>query len=391
MESQLAGTESQFQQRKRVKQERLMESELPDEIIDEILSRLPVQSLLRFKCVCKRWLSTISDPNFHQKIEIVSILLVESLKTLTVSLSSIDDNKFVTKSFSVMCNEKKNYYENIAVSNPCNGLVIIGIRESFFLFNPSTRYFAKVLVLNCSSQNNIVMAGLCYDTSTNDYKVVIRFTHRFGRGRVVAVASLKTKQCVQINFPFDVASSEAGPVVNGTMHWIVNDSVNNPQSKKIIYFDPSRNLFEEFPSPPSKFGDQNAIFYLGVSGGYLCMVRLSRSSFSIDVMIMKKYGIRESWTSLTTTRPFVFRPYPPFPFTNNGDIMILEKKNKSQVLAENPEKKTARTFDLPNVENLLVDGVSIVQNIASPSGYEWDEIRHKNHGMEIEWLKTEDN
>ncbi|KAM7485688.1 hypothetical protein LguiA_001697 [Lonicera macranthoides] len=391
MESQLAGTESLFQQRKIVKRERLMESELPDEIIDEILSRLPVQSLLRFKCVCKRWLSTISDPNFHQKTEIVSILLVESLQTLTVSLSSIDDNKFVTKSFSLMCNERKNYYyENIFVSNPCNGSVIISIRESFFLFNPLTRYFAKVLVLNCSSQNNIGMAGLCYDTSTNDYKVVIRFTHRFGRGRVVVVASLKTKRCVQINFPFDVTSTKAGPVVNGTMHWTVNDSVYNRRSKKIIYFDPSSNLFEEFPSPPSQFGGggKKANFHLGVSGGYLCMVKLCR--FNIEVLIMKKYGIRESWTPLTTM-PLPSRPFPPFIFTNNGDIMILQKKNKSQVLADNPEKETTRTFDFPNVKNLLVDGVSIVQNIASPSGYEWDEIRHKNHGVEIEWLKTEDN
>ncbi|KAM7485685.1 hypothetical protein LguiA_001694 [Lonicera macranthoides] len=382
------GTESQFQQRKIVKRERLMESELPDEIIDEILSRLPVQSLLRFKCVCKRWLSTISDPNFHQKTEIESILVVESLKTLAASLISIDANKFVTKSFSVPCNERENYYyENIIVSNSCNGLVIIGIRESFFLFNPSTRHFAKVLVLNCSCQSNVVMAGLCYDTYTNGYKAVIRFMHRFEHGRVVVVASLKTKRCVRINFPFDVTSTKAGPVVNGMMHWTVNDSVNNRQSKKIIYFDPSRNLFEEFPSPPSQFGGKKAIFHLGVSGGYLCMVRLCR--FNIEVLIMKKYGIRESWTSLTTM-PLPSHPFLPFIFTNNGDIMIVQKKNKSQLLADNPEKKTTRIFDLPNVENLLLDGVSIVQNIAWPSGYEWDEIRHKNHEVE-EWLKTEDN
>lgn len=34
------------------------------DLIVEILLRLPIKSLLRFKCVCKSWLSFISDPHF---------------------------------------------------------------------------------------------------------------------------------------------------------------------------------------------------------------------------------------------------------------------------------------------------------------------------------------
>ncbi|KAM3220315.1 putative F-box protein [Capsicum annuum] len=44
---------------------------LPEEIIDKILSRLPVKSLLRFKCVCKYWNSITIDPRFislHYKL-----------------------------------------------------------------------------------------------------------------------------------------------------------------------------------------------------------------------------------------------------------------------------------------------------------------------------------
>ncbi|KAL0363267.1 UNVERIFIED_CONTAM: F-box protein [Sesamum calycinum] len=37
---------------------------LPHELVFEILSWLPVSSLLRFKCVSKRWSSTIQDPAF---------------------------------------------------------------------------------------------------------------------------------------------------------------------------------------------------------------------------------------------------------------------------------------------------------------------------------------
>ncbi|KAI3945950.1 hypothetical protein MKW92_010741, partial [Papaver armeniacum] len=37
---------------------------LQDEIVYEIISRLPVKTLMRFKCVCKRWLSLIIDDTY---------------------------------------------------------------------------------------------------------------------------------------------------------------------------------------------------------------------------------------------------------------------------------------------------------------------------------------
>ncbi|RZB41108.1 hypothetical protein D0Y65_055380 [Glycine soja] len=37
---------------------------LCDELIEEILSRLPVKPLIQFKCVCKGWNSLMSDPYF---------------------------------------------------------------------------------------------------------------------------------------------------------------------------------------------------------------------------------------------------------------------------------------------------------------------------------------
>nr|GMD44296.1 putative F-box protein At3g52320 [Ipomoea batatas] len=40
---------------------------LPEDMIAEILSRLPVESLLRFNCVCKKWRQLIHQDDFIEK------------------------------------------------------------------------------------------------------------------------------------------------------------------------------------------------------------------------------------------------------------------------------------------------------------------------------------
>ena len=40
---------------------------LPEELIVEIILRLPVRSLLQFKCVCKTWKTLISNPQFAKR------------------------------------------------------------------------------------------------------------------------------------------------------------------------------------------------------------------------------------------------------------------------------------------------------------------------------------
>ena len=40
---------------------------LPYEIVVDVLSRLPVKSLMRFQCVCKSFKSLITDPSFAKK------------------------------------------------------------------------------------------------------------------------------------------------------------------------------------------------------------------------------------------------------------------------------------------------------------------------------------
>ncbi|KAM0886363.1 hypothetical protein ACQ4PT_029738 [Festuca glaucescens] len=53
--------------RDRKPQQGMSTSVLPDELVEDILSRLPLKSICRFKCVCKSWLAFSSNPHRRQK------------------------------------------------------------------------------------------------------------------------------------------------------------------------------------------------------------------------------------------------------------------------------------------------------------------------------------
>uniref|UniRef100_A0ACD5WCL5 Uncharacterized protein n=1 Tax=Avena sativa TaxID=4498 RepID=A0ACD5WCL5_AVESA len=41
---------------------------LPDDLVVDIMSRLPLKSFCRFKCVCRSWFAFSSDPHYRQKL-----------------------------------------------------------------------------------------------------------------------------------------------------------------------------------------------------------------------------------------------------------------------------------------------------------------------------------
>ena len=80
-------------------------SDIPYDIAVEVLSRLPVKSLLRFKSACKQWFSLISDPKFavlqykhsakNSPLKILTsnyyISPYSTLRSLDCSTKSLDD------------------------------------------------------------------------------------------------------------------------------------------------------------------------------------------------------------------------------------------------------------------------------------------------------------
>ena len=121
---------------------------LLEDVLIEILSKLPVNSLMRFSVVCKRWHALIKVPTFisnHLKNrENVAHLLISHRDKLTnkrlVSIFTNDNlDKFVTQHIPPFFKES---FGHIRLIGPCNGIVCLyRFPDNIALWNPLIREF----------------------------------------------------------------------------------------------------------------------------------------------------------------------------------------------------------------------------------------------------------
>ncbi|PHT60858.1 hypothetical protein T459_35291 [Capsicum annuum] len=164
------------------------EVHLQEEIIMDILSRLPVLSLLRFKCVSKCWMTLISEPYFtlkhlnraknnehSQKILVLHGEFPLHCSSLsTASLSSVQLAEDVRK-LDWPSNPRPWRFRMYCCYD---GLVLIKLRDypqyaraRLLLWNPSTRE-STVLPRTEFSLTKDYSFGLGYDSTSDDYKIL---------------------------------------------------------------------------------------------------------------------------------------------------------------------------------------------------------------------------
>ena len=134
--------------------------DLPYDIIAEIMSLLPPESLFRSTCVQKSWYTLIKNriknPNFvakhlnNSKNKSTSSFVFESLKNITVgclTLYNDEDNKrnlrYVAEDFEPLVPKHDDAVSNLFTSgiSHCNGIIcfVDYIKSRILLCNPSTR------------------------------------------------------------------------------------------------------------------------------------------------------------------------------------------------------------------------------------------------------------
>ncbi|KNA13289.1 hypothetical protein SOVF_118130 [Spinacia oleracea] len=327
-------------------------SALPTEIIAEILSKLPVKSLLRFLCVCKSWKSLIKSPTFV-KIHLNQTLICNSDRHLLLSYYSLHsaelDLHHNRLSFSEL-NHPLNPLKGVRLVGSCNGVLCISDNSfnDIILYNPLTKSHRKLPSNQFPSPKlHMNVFGFGYDGKTDDYKVlkmVQGFEENFNsEAQVYSLNnnSWKSVQCIK-GIPFFLYYADCSDViVNEALHYLVTKEFESWQCTLISSFNLRTESFSLIKSPDYDEKYNSLVLDVAELDGCLClMVNYNKTSNCVhtleiferaDLWVMKEYGDEESWMKLCSIRQLESISgciqLRPVVYSKDGRRILLEINN----------------------------------------------------------------
>ncbi|XP_031273134.1 F-box protein CPR1-like [Pistacia vera] len=335
---------------------------LPQEIIEDILSRLPVKNLVQLKCGCKAWFALISDPQFA-KLQLKKAKETTNLQKIFFAncpLQTIDvDVEVFGDVDSDWVSKQVGYPENWAYTGgSCNGL-------------------------------DSVFYGLGYDVLIDDYKVVrgvisAASSGSSSREAKVEVLELKTNTWRRIQYPH-LSFNIDGPGVfsNDHLHWLgIRDGESDwIYVPVIISFDLIEERFKMF-APVQEYNiDSLGLGNLGDNLVILC----EREGTFYEVWEMKKNGAEESWTRLFSVSIEIF-PYSEFDVTLVGfkkDGKLLLDFDGRELVVYNTKEETLRNFLIDDDWDHFA-AVIYEESLISPNVAVHDEAIRLNQAEDVE-------
>ncbi|KAL2333126.1 hypothetical protein Fmac_014339 [Flemingia macrophylla] len=357
---------------------------LPDDLITEILLRVPVRSLLRWGLVCKSWETLISNPQFvkqhylatstnmtHQQL--ICPILGEPFKMASCSVEHIF--RYPPTPFNVTCFDMGDKFH---ILGSCHGLLwlfSVGLRymklcnltmgtiTSKTFPSPILRYSATFRGFGYDHLNDKYKLFLVVDSETetsafgtNAEENPRKMTNIFTFGTNAKASSWKVIQ----DFPCDAdaASDFYGKFVSGTgtLNWLVEKK----ESDVILSFDLASETYGEVLLPDG-VGNMITIPQLVILSNCLGVSFFDSEKDHLVLWQMKEYGVQHSWTRLMVIPYFRLTLSPhhedynlnwfdfvvPLCISEDGVLML---KTKSKLVLYNPHDGS---WDLPIIDGFI--------------------------------------
>ncbi|XP_076944423.1 F-box protein At5g07610-like [Bidens hawaiensis] len=274
-----------------------------DDLLTEILLRLPVTSIFRFKSVCKHWLWLLGDKHFT--------LLYDSLsKTPGFFIPAFYiPSKFIpfdVKNPSPPPFCSLNLYfdlRDIKIMQSCNGLLLCCSQQGdmgnckYYVFNPTTKQSGIIPSLPEGDNicRTICFMGLAFhQTDCVHYKIVCVCclkSYPNPKHQIQIYSSDTGKWRISVeSFYVYFSSSRYGVYWNGAIHWD-----HDPCDKNHLYFEIEAEQLQTFPLPVEMTSPGAFTMYFGESRGHLHLIvnndrTDNRLHFNVNEMLSDHSG-----------------------------------------------------------------------------------------------------
>lgn len=350
-------------------------SHISDDLVNNILLRLPVKHLLRCRCVSKPWCSLIDSSMFVKKhlqrtIECSpdSSLVCESDSNFY--LADVDNSCDITA--VEVPDPLKTFLSGTLYVGSCNGLVCLWKNDykdgcDIYLWNPATRKatqlpkppdhvpFPAMLI-------GSALVGFGYDNVNDDYKVMTTVDSQIW-GIMVAVYSFKGNSWTRaetITNRYRI-SGHFGRYANGSLYWFARKDSNI-----IFAFDLGVERHRELSYPDGVDQSDANDMGLTVLNDCLCLVNIYTNSHA-DIWLMNNTGVGNSWSKIISVdQPGIcgsFEIVWPIAFSESRTNILLQVDDDKLIWYNcvKNEVKNVVVHGFPNELNLLAYTESLVQ------------------------------
>lgn len=293
--------------------QRCSAASLTEDLMVEILSRVPVKPLCRFKCVSKAWENLISHPEHRKKLpQTLAGFLYTSLSGLLPALAftnaSPQEERYpiFPSNFSFLPE-----FQDIRIMDCCNGLLLCrrydiltyGGEYSYLVCNPATEKWVQLPDSGESNMMGIARLGFEPGVSLHFYVFELEQDRRRGSSlNRVAVYSSETGRWIHKYKGWNQGTSfrdhrSATVFLNGYLHFDTSDS---EQSRCLAAVDTKGETWKHFSVPAGGLRKG----YINQSQGCLHYANFQRGEDDDDddddavrlvVYILENYGSKE-WT-----------------------------------------------------------------------------------------------
>ncbi|XP_057436945.1 F-box/kelch-repeat protein At3g23880-like [Lotus japonicus] len=339
---------------------------LPHDLFVQILLRLPVRSLVRFKCVRKSWCSLISDPKFgkshydlaaspnHRCLTKGNDSKIESIDVDAASFhnseSCVVNLKFPLptprEEYSVFGPDPPSYVEFLG---SCRGFILVAYPHGdVIVWNPSTGVHRRIAD-DLDEMIALYLTGFGYDRSTDEYLLVLIDVIPLGVFEVdpdqadnihttIRIFSMKTNSWFDQEGTYaqyvDMGSDDLkiATFFNDALHWLVTSYETDHHV--IISFDLVKRNFSEIPLPQVLVTELEFWYHLRVMGECLSLCYPGDKTSTAEIWMMKDYKVQTSWTKLfvfstcNISRGVIY----PICFTKHGEFFCSHGSGRLMIV-----------------------------------------------------------